>query len=192
MKGEIYLKEKLLKDSFEVKRYGKVLLVQIKEEETYKILIDGAFTEDKDSLLKKMEPHKEFNNQWHTIYNRDLLEFTKNQILEMRPKEMDIHMLTRDNENRTGLEFEKDIMDPHIIIGGENIRLRMKKEKPTLFERCLQFGHQKSTAEVTRNLAQTAQNICRREECTIAEGTFASNAKNHIRQETRKYVENIK
>ena len=30
MKGKIYLKEQLLKDSFEVKRYGKGLLVQIK------------------------------------------------------------------------------------------------------------------------------------------------------------------
>ena len=35
---------------------------------------------------------------------------------------------------------------------------------------------QKSTAEVTRNSAQTAQNICRREEYTIVERTFASTA----------------
>ena len=40
MKGKIYLKQQQLKDSFEVKRYGKGLLVEIKEEEMYKILID--------------------------------------------------------------------------------------------------------------------------------------------------------
>ena len=35
MKGKIYLKQQLLKDGFEVKRYGKGLLVQIKEEEMH-------------------------------------------------------------------------------------------------------------------------------------------------------------
>ena len=49
MKGKIYLKQKLLRDSFEVKRYGKRLLVEIKEEEMYKILIDRAFTKDEDN-----------------------------------------------------------------------------------------------------------------------------------------------
>ena len=36
---------------------------------------------------------------------------------------------------------------------------------------------QKRTAEVTGNSAQTAQNISRKKECTIVEGTFASTAK---------------
>ena len=65
MKDKIYLKQQLLKDSFEVKRYGKGLLVQIK----YKILIDRAFTEEEDSPFKKIEPHKKFNTQWGTINN---------------------------------------------------------------------------------------------------------------------------
>ena len=38
------------------------------------------------------------------------------------------------------LEFEKDTLDPHIIIGRECIQLRMKREGPTLCKRCLQFG----------------------------------------------------
>ena len=46
MKGKIYLKKK---------RYGKGLLVKIKEEEIYKILIDRAFTED--NPFEKIEPH---------------------------------------------------------------------------------------------------------------------------------------
>ena len=41
-------KAAIIKDSFEVKRYSKGLLVQIKEEEMYKILKDKAFTEDTD------------------------------------------------------------------------------------------------------------------------------------------------
>ena len=53
MKGKIYIKQQLLKDSFEVKRSGKRLLVQIKEEKMYKILIDRAFTEDEDSPFEK-------------------------------------------------------------------------------------------------------------------------------------------
>ena len=50
----------------------------------------------------------------------------------------------------------------------------------------------KNTAEVTGNTANTAQNICRREECTIVEMIFASTAKDPTRRETRKYVENAK
>ena len=56
MKSKIYLKQQLLKDSFEVKRNHKGLLVKIKE--MYKILIDRAFTEDEDSSFKKIEPYK--------------------------------------------------------------------------------------------------------------------------------------
>ena len=46
----------------------------------YKILTDRAFTEAADSPFKNIEPHKKFNTQWGTIYNRDLLEFTKGDI----------------------------------------------------------------------------------------------------------------
>ena len=76
----------------------------------------------------------------------------------MCPKDVtNIRMTRRDNKNRlTGpqiieLEFEKYILDPHIIMEGENIQLQMKKERPILCERCLQFKTQKSTAEVTEN-----------------------------------------
>ena len=43
----------------------------------------------------------------------------------------------------------------------------MEKDRPTLCERCLQFGHPKSTAEFTRNYAKSVQSICRKEECTL-------------------------
>ena len=33
------------------------------------------------------------------------------------------------------LEFEKDILDPHIIIGGESIQLKMTKEKPLVYRK---------------------------------------------------------
>ena len=74
----------------------------------------------------------------------------------------------------------KDILDPHIIIGGK-IQLLYGKD-------VYSPDTQKRTAEVTVN---SAQNICRREECTIVEETFVSTAKIHTRQDTRKYVKNI-
>ena len=33
------------------------------------------------------------------------------------------------------LEFQKDTLYPHIIIGGECIQLKMKRKRPTLCER---------------------------------------------------------
>ena len=58
MKGKIYLKQKLLKDTFAVKRYGKGLLVQIKEEEVCKILTNKEFAEENDSPFEKKETTK--------------------------------------------------------------------------------------------------------------------------------------
>ena len=67
----------------------------------YKISIDRAFTEDEDSAFRKIEPHKKFNTQWRTIYNRDLVEFMKEEILEMCPKDVkNICMPRKDDYNR--------------------------------------------------------------------------------------------
>ena len=78
------------------------------------------------------------------MYSRDMTEFTKEEIMKMCPKAVvDIHITKRNDDNMLmdpqiiELEFEKDILDPHMIIGGESIQLRMKKEKPNLCERCL-------------------------------------------------------
>ena len=48
---------------------------------------------------------------------------------------MDIHVPRRDDDNKLigppiiKLEFEKDTLDPHIIIGGESIQLQIKKRE---------------------------------------------------------------
>ena len=59
------------------------------------------------------------------MYNRDLAEFMREEIMEMYPKDvLDIYIPRRDDGNRLmgpsiiELEFEKDILDPNIIIGG--------------------------------------------------------------------------
>ena len=77
----------------------------------------------------------------------------------MCPKDVvDIQLPIRDEDNRLmgqqiiELEFKKDILDPHIIVGGESIQLQIKKEKPTLCERCLQFGHFKRLCRSNREL----------------------------------------
>ena len=43
IKGKVYLKQQLLKDTFATKRYGKGLLFKIKEE-VYKIITEKEFT----------------------------------------------------------------------------------------------------------------------------------------------------
>ena len=51
MKGKIYQKKQLPKDTFAVMRYSKGLLVQIKKEKVYKIITNKAFTDDEDGPL---------------------------------------------------------------------------------------------------------------------------------------------
>ena len=65
---------------------------------------------------------------------------------------VDIRVPRRDDGDRfvgppmIKLEFDKYTLDEHIIIGRESIQLRMKRKRPILCERCLQFGHLKSSA----------------------------------------------
>ena len=109
---------------------------------------------------------KKFNTQWHTVYNRDLVEFIKEEILEICSNITNICMPRRVNENRlmgppiTELEFENDNLNPHVIIGGENIQLRMKKERPTLGKSCLQFGHPKKYCRSAEHLHQFLLQQC--------------------------------
>ena len=69
-------------------------------------------------------------------------------------------MLRREDDKRfvgppiIELEFEKDILDPHTTRQGENIQLRMKKERPILYERCLQFRHPKKYCRSNRELCK--------------------------------------
>ena len=79
--------------------------------------------------------------------------------MEMYPKDVvDICIPKMDDDKRLmgspiiGPKFEKNILDPHIIIGGEIIKLRMKKEKPTLCEKCLQLVHSKRFCRSNREL----------------------------------------
>ena len=58
------------------------------------------------------------------------------------PKDVvDIYVPRRDDGDRLmgppiiKLEFKKDILDLHIVIGGENIQLKMKREGRILCER---------------------------------------------------------
>ena len=74
----------------------------------------------------------------------------------MYPKDvLDIRMLRRDDNNRLMGPpiIELETMDPYIITGKESIQLRMKKEKPTLCERC-QFGYPKKFCRSNRELCR--------------------------------------
>ena len=57
MKGKVYLKQQLLNDTITTKRYGKGILVQIKEEKVFKILKNKEFTKETD-IRKGGTPQK--------------------------------------------------------------------------------------------------------------------------------------
>ena len=93
-----------------------------------------------DSPFEKVELHQKFIIQciietWGSSQKEEIMTMC-------RKDEMDIRVPRSDDGDRImgppiiELEFEYDTLDSHIIIGGENIQLRMKREKPTLCERC--------------------------------------------------------
>ena len=73
---------------------------------------------------------------------------------------MDIRVPRWNDENRLmglpiiKLEFEKDTLESHIIIGKECIELRNKRERSTLYEQCFQFRHPKKYCRGNRELCK--------------------------------------
>ena len=72
--------------------------------------------------MEKLEPNKNFNTQWGTVYSKDLAEFTKEEIMALCTRDVvDIHVPSKDDDNRLmgppiiKLEFEKDTMI-HILL----------------------------------------------------------------------------
>ena len=78
MKGKIYLRQQLLKRRFIAERYGKRLLVQLKNELMYKIL---RFVEDEDSPFQEIEPYRKLNTQWGIVYSRVYKEGNTGDVL---------------------------------------------------------------------------------------------------------------
>ena len=86
-------------------------------------------------MYKVLINKQEVQHSVETIYNSDLAKFTKGEIMAMFPKNVvDIRMPRRDVWDRLigptiiKLKFENDALDPGIIIGGENIQLRIKRD----------------------------------------------------------------
>ena len=63
--------------------------------------MDKAVVEDEDSPFHKIELHRKFNTQWGTVNSRDLVEFTREEILEMCSEDViDMHVPRRDDNSR--------------------------------------------------------------------------------------------
>ena len=125
-------------------------------------------------------------------YSKDLAEFTKDEIIEMCPKNiLDNHTSRRDDDNRLmgpqiiELEFEKDILDPDIIISGEIIPLRLKREKSTPVKGASSLG-------TPKKFCRSIRELCR--DCTkpLQEGRVHNYGEFLcLKTENKKYLENI-
>ena len=112
----------------------------------HKILIGRAFTEDEDSPFKKQSPIRS------SILSGAQYIIEIQQNLRKRRYQKCAPKIRTNRPPIIELEFEKDILDPHIIIGGKNIQFRMKNERPNLCERFIQFGHPKKYCRNDREL----------------------------------------
>ena len=144
---------------------------------------------------KKWNPIRSFNTQWGTVYSRDLAEFMKEEIMAICPKDVvNIRVLRRDDSYKIlgppiiKLEFEKDTLDPHIIIRWKWIQLRMKREI-IICEMCLQFEHSKNYCKGKREFFKYCTEPLQEGGVHNCGATF--NVKIPTRQETWKYLENI-
>ena len=105
---------------------------------------------------------------------------------------IDIHVPKRDDNSRLmgppiiKLEFDRDTLDPRIVIRRVNFQLRMKKEKGAY-----SLDTQKNTTEA-KSSAGGAQNRFKRRENTVSVDYCASIARNPTGHEIKTPVENTK
>lgn len=95
---------------------------------------------DDSEMLKEIKPHQNFSYGKGVVFDRDLYEFSEQEILDMCP----LNIWKVDKVPRTNmiiLTYEHPHVPDCVIIENERLKVREYKPKPMQCYRCFKFGH---------------------------------------------------
>ena len=123
----------------DITRFSKTSVLIRAKSKTQSIMLSNIRTEESE-LLVNIKPHLNFSYARGVIFNRDLYEFSEEEILEMCPKQVwKVHKIPK--TTMIIVTFEDDNIPSHVHIENERIPVRPYKQKPLQCYNCFKFGH---------------------------------------------------
>ena len=96
-----------------------------------------------DSMFESVKAHKTFNTSKGCVFNRDLHEFSEEEILNMSPPHVQNVVKMKGESKMVLFTFNTQIPPDHITIGPEALTVRPFTERPLQCFVCFEFGHSK-------------------------------------------------
>ena len=166
--------------SGDVSRFGKgTVLIHAKSKTQAQMLSLMKFNEA--DILKEIRPHWTFSYGRGVIFDKDLYEFSENEILEMSPPSV-WKVKKASCPNMIILTFEDSNVPPHVFFENERIKVRPFQNKPIQCFNCFRFGHSSKVcknAKTCLNCSALEHGICEKTpKCSNCQLDHQANDKN--------------
>ena len=102
---------------------------------------------NENEMAKEIKPHFNFSYGRGVIFDKDLYDFSENEILEMSPPSV-WKVKKASSTNMIILTFEDTNVPSHVVFENERVRVRPFHPKPMQCFNCFKFGH---TLKVCKN-----------------------------------------
>ena len=123
-----------------IKKYGKNILVKVKNSILSKLLQD--YKPPEHSNVASISPHKSFNSVKGVIYSKDLHEFSKNEILKRSPPNVYEVKKLSDTNNAILLTFSIEYVPYYVHIGNHiKMKVRRFRSNSKQCRSCFEYDH---------------------------------------------------
>ena len=123
----------------DISRFGKTSVLIKAKSRNQSIMLSLIKAEESEMLID-IKPHLNFSYARGVIFNRDLYEFSEQEILEMCPKQVwKAHKIPK--TSMIIITFEDCNVPSHVFIENERISVRPYKQKPLQCYNCFKYGH---------------------------------------------------
>lgn len=168
--------------SCDITRYSKEsVLIHAKSETQAHMLCNMNI--DNHDLIKEINAHFNFSYGRGVIFDRDLYEFSENEILEMCPNNI-LKVNKIPGTNMIIITFNSPDVQDYIYVENTRIRVRVYIPKPMQCYKCFLFGHSTKFCrnnQICINCSAFAHGECNREtKCCNCNENHKSNNKNCV------------
>ena len=131
--------------SSDITRYGRQSVLIHAKNETQALMLQNIKTEG-DEILKEIKPHLNFSYGKGVVFDRDLYEFTEEEILDMCPGTVwKVNKVPR--TSMIVLTFQDPNIPDHVTIENVWLHVREFKPRPMQCYNCFRYGHPSSVCK---------------------------------------------
>ena len=124
-----------------LKHYGKGVLVRAKDIVQGRMLLNASCSDD--CMFEAIKPHRTFNVSKGSVFNRDLAEFSEEEILDMCPDTVQNVVKIKGKDTLILLTFYGATLPVNVKIGPLTLSVKPFTERPLLCFSCYEYNHTK-------------------------------------------------